>query len=59
MGRKPKKHPKEGEQKSMKKLTEGHDQLMKDRNKDRKEMREDGKDAFEELLKKAIKHKKA
>ena len=55
MGRKPKKRPKEGERKSTKELTKGHEEFMKSRNKGRSEENPNGKEDFEELLKRIIK----
>ncbi len=58
MGRKPKKHPKEGDKKSMKELTEDHEEFMKGRNSNRKEEDENAKEKFEELLKKTVKKRR-
>lgn len=55
MGRKLKKQLEEGTKKSMKELTKDHDEFMKGRNSDRQEENENGKEKFEELLKKTIK----
>ncbi len=61
MGRKKKKKPQEGETKTMKELTKGFDEFMKNRRTRRitkKKESDTAKEDFEELLKKTVKPQK-